>query len=241
MKSAHPPGRRAWLRQALAVLALPGVSMATAAQTTAARLPAVVVWDFDDQTVPALSAIPRDRTAWLRRTLAESLVSALLATPGQVVVDRLRLREVLAEQKLAAGDLADEASRLRLGRIVGAERMVFGGFFVVGDAVQVNLRVVETASSRVLFSDEATAPFESVMQQQPQWAARVAQALGGRGTAAAAFETETWQAHDAALALADAGRLDEAVAALQRLLQGTPSFEPAHRLLQAVLQTMARR
>lgn len=241
MNQVDPTGRRAWLCQALAVLAVPAVALATAAQTPAARLPAVVVWDFDDQTVAALSALPRDRTAWLRRTLAESLVSALLATPGQVVVDRLRLREVLAEQKLAAGDLADESTRLRLGRIVGAERMVFGGFFVVGDAVQVNLRVVETASSRVLFSDEATAPFESVMQQQPQWAARVAQALGGRGAAAAAFDAETWQAHDAALALADAGRLDEAVAALQRLLQRTPTFEPAERLLQAVLQTMARR
>ena len=32
-----------------------------------ARLLTVVVWDFDDQTVPALSALPADRTAWLRR------------------------------------------------------------------------------------------------------------------------------------------------------------------------------
>lgn len=235
------PGRRAWLCQALAVLAVPAVSMATAAQTPAARLPAVVVWDFDDQTVPALSAVPPERTTWLRRTLAEGLVSALLATPGQAVVDRMRLREVLAEQKLGAAALADEAARLRLGRILGAERMVFGGFIVVGDAVQVHLRVVDTATSRVLFSDEASAPFDTVMQQQPQWAARVAQALGGRAATGAGFAAEAWQAHDAALALAEAGRLDEAVTALQRLLQAHPTFEPAERSLQAVLQTLARR
>lgn len=237
MKLPSRPGRRAWLCQALAVLAAPAV----AAQTPAARLPAVVVWDFDDQTVRALSALPPERTAWLRRTLAEGLVSALLATPGQVVVDRLRLREVLAEQKLGAEALADDATRLRLGRILGAERMVFGGFIVVGAEVQVHLRVVETATSRVLFSDETTAPFDTVMQQQPQWAARVARALGGRGPAGAVHMAETWQAHDAALALADAGRLDEALAALQRLLQAQPTFEPAERSLQALLQTLARR
>ena len=145
----------------------------------------MVVWDFDNQTVAALSAVPRNQADWLQRTLSESLVSALLQTPGQTVVDRLRLQEVLAEQKLASGSLADEATRLRLGRIAGAERMVFGGFFVVGDAVQVNVRVVDTGSSRVLFSEEQTAPLAEVMQQQPALAARVAQALGGRGAALA--------------------------------------------------------
>ncbi len=229
-------------RRALCLLAAgAAVALRAAAAQTAPRLPAVVVWDFDNQTVAALSAVPRHQADWLQRTLSESLVSALLQTPGQTVVDRLRLQEVLAEQKLASGSLADEATRLRLGRIAGAERMVFGGFFVVGDAVQVNVRVVDTGSSRVLFSEEQTAPLAEVMQQQPALAARVAQALGGRGAALAEHPAAVWQAHDRALALADAGQLDEAVAALQQLLQSRPAFEPAERLLAAVLQKMARR
>jgi TolB-like protein len=228
-------------RRAVLLWAGAGWAVQAAAAQTPPRLPAVVVWDFDNQTVAALSAVPRGQADWLQRTLSESLVSALLQTPGQTVVDRLRLQEVLAEQKLASGALADEATRLRLGRIAGAERMVFGGFFVVGDAVQVNVRVVDTASSRVLFSEEATAPLATVMQQQPQFAARVAQALGGRGTALADHPAEIWQAHDQALALADAGRLDEAVAALQQLLQRRPAFEPAERSLTGILQRMARR
>ena len=229
-------------RRALCLLAAgAAVALQAAAAQTVPRLPAVVVWDFDNQTVAALSAVPRNQADWLQRTLSESLVSALLQTPGQTVVDRLRLQEVLAEQKLASGSLADEATRLRLGRIAGAERMVFGGFFVVGDAVQVNVRVVDTASSRVLFSEEQTAPLAEVMQQQPALAARVAQAMGGRGNALVDYPAAVWQAHDRALALADAGQLDEAVAALQQLLQARPAFEPAERLLGAVLQKMARR
>lgn len=219
---------------------------AVAAQTPAApagtaRLPAVVVWDFEDRTVPALSALPPGQADWLRRSLSEALAGALLRTPGQAVVDRLRLREVLAEQNLGSAALADADARLRLGRIVGAERMVFGSFFVVGDAVQVNLRVVDTATSRVLFADEATAPFDTVMAEQPQWAARVVRALGGGAPAGDAYPADLWRAHDAAAALADAGRFDDAVAALQGLLQQRSDFEPAERLLSALLQTMARR
>jgi curli biogenesis system outer membrane secretion channel CsgG len=236
--------RAALLWAALSTAAV--AAQAPAAPAGAPRLPAVVVWDFEDRTVPALSALPPGQADWLRRSLSEALAGALLRTPGQIVVDRLRLREVLAEQNLGSAALADADARLQLGRIVGAGRMVFGSFFVVGDAVQVNLRVVDTATSRVLFADEATAPFDTVMAEQPQWAARVVRALGGEapgGGAAAggAYPAALWQAHDAAAALADAGRFDDAVAALQGLLQQRSDFEPAERLLSAVLQTMARR
>lgn len=219
----------------------PPVPAGAAGRAGGVRLPAVVVWDFEDRSVAALSALPPGEAGWLRRTLAEALVSALLRTPGQVVVDRLHLRELLAEQNLGSATLADDDARLRLGRIAGAERMVFGSFFVVGGAVQVNLRVVDTATSRLLFADEATAPFDAVMAEQPQWAARVVRALGGAGGVGGAYPADLWQAHDQAVALADAGRFEAAVAALQRLLQQRPDFEPAERLLSGLLQTMARR
>jgi TolB-like protein len=206
-------------------------------------LPPVVVWDFDNQTVPALASIPAGAADWLQRSLSESLVAALLRQPGQTVVDRLQLRAVLTEQQLGAGELSDQATRLRLGRIAGAQRMVFGGFFVVGDQVQVNVRVVDAATSRVLFSDEATAPFSAVMQQQPALASRVVQAMGGAAGAepAPAHAADIWQAHDRALALADAGQLDEALQALQALLTAHPGFAPAERLIPVLLDTMARR
>jgi TolB-like protein len=230
-------------RRRAAVLSAGALALALALPAAAAPapLPAVVVWDFDNQTVPALSTLPVGAVDFLQRSLSESLVVALLQSPGQTVVDRLRLQAVLAEQKLGAGELADEATRLRLGRIVGARRMVFGGFFVVGRTVQVNLRVVDTGSSQVLFADESTADFDAVMQQQPQLAARVVRALGGDGGAVAAHPPAAWQAHDRALALADAGRLDEALAALQTLLTAHPGFAPAERLVPVLLESMARR
>jgi hypothetical protein len=126
--------------------------------------------------------------------------------------------------------------------------MVFGGFFVLGDEVQVNLRLIDTATSRVLFSDEATVPVAAVMQQTEAMNRRLAQALGGTALAVSGADRaprvhgpDTWQAYDRALALADAGRLDAAVDALQALLARDRDFLPAERQLVALLDKMARR
>jgi curli biogenesis system outer membrane secretion channel CsgG len=206
----------------------------------APRLPAVVVWDFDDQTPP--SGEPGEGARFLQRSLSENLTSSLLQVPGLPVVERQRLKDVLAEQQLAGGSLADQDTRLRLGKIVGAARMVFGGFFVLGDAVQVHVRVIDTASSRVLFSDETTGPMASVMQQVEPLNRRLAQALGGAtGAAPRSHAAATWQAYDRALGLADAGQLDAAVTALQALLAQDKDFTPAERQLVALLDKMARR
>lgn len=233
-----PAGVPHRVRRCLVACLLLGAAATGWAQ--AAALPAVVVWDFDNQT--AVSALPAERIDYLRRSLSENLTATLLQVPGLPVVERQRLKDLLAEQRLTASALADEDTRLRLGKIVGAQRMVFGGFFVLGDEVQVHVRVVDTGSSRVVFSDEASTPLPSVMQQVAAMNTRLARALGGSAAATArSHAPEVWQAYDRALALADAGDFDAAVAALQSLLARDKDFTPAERQLVALLDKMARR
>jgi TolB-like protein len=220
------------------------LAAASAPAQTPAVLPAVVVWEFDNQSPPGMSPAAPE-AAFLRRTLAESLTAQLLQVPGMPVVERQRLRDLLAEQKVSAADLVDDEARVRLGRIVGAARMVFGGYFVLGSEVQVHVRVVDTATSRVLFSDESQSALASVMQQVEPMNRRLARALAGgagaTGGPALAASQASWQAYDDALALADAGKLDDAVRALQALLARDRTFSPAERQLLALLDKMARR
>jgi len=219
-----------------AVLAHPH---AVAQGTATSALPAVVVWDFDNQTPGAVpGAGPSD---FLRRSLSENLTASLLQVAGLPVLERQRLKDLLAEQKVSAAELADEDARVRLGRIVGAGRMVFGGYFVLGDQVQVHVRVVDTATSRVLFSDETSTAMASVMQQIEPLNRRLSRALGAGAGPGLSFSAASWQAYDDALALADAGRLDDAVLALQALLGKDKGFAPAERQLVALLDKLSRR
>ena len=233
----------AWARACFVVLfsALAGLlTSAVQAQPAAVPLlPAVVVWDFDNQSPQALPGA--ERGDFLKRSLSENLTAALLQVPGLAVVERQRLKDLLAEQRLAAGDVADEDARLRLGKIVGASRMVFGGYFVLGEQVQVHVRVIDTSTSRVVFSDETNAPLASVMERVESLNRRLAVALGGRAGGARSYPPELWQSYDRALALADAGRIDDAVQALQALLSREKDFVPAERQLIALLDKMARR
>ena len=222
-----------------ALLGLGSTAAQTAGNAAPGALPAVVVWDFDNQTPSAMR--PGDAPDFQRRALSENLTATLLQVAGLPVVERQRLKDLLAEQRVSAGDLADDDARIKLGRIVGAARMVFGGFFVIGDEVQVNVRVIDTATSRVLFADENTSPLAGVMQQIEPLNRRLARALGGGTATGRSFGAESWRAYDEALALADAGRLEQAVDALQRLLTKDKEFAPAERQLVTLLDKMARR
>lgn len=233
----HARGRRALLLAGLAMLA---ASAAASAQAPAAA-PGVVVWDFDNQTPPGAAAVPPGELHYLQRALAEAVTLALLDIAQLPVVERQRMRDLLAEQKLGASDLADTDARLRLGRIVGASRMVFGGFFALGDQLQVNVRVVDSATSRVLIADEFNAPIEAAMARVEALARRLAHALGGSAAMGQGYPAQLWQAYDRALALSDAGEYEQAVAALQRLLAAHNGFTPAERQLVALLDKMRRR
>lgn len=226
------------LRACLAFALLAGTPPAPA-QTK--PLPAVVVWDFENQTPAAAAGSEVDASDWLARALSENLTAALLEVPGLAVVERQRLKDVLAEQKLGATELADQDTRLRLGRIVGAARMVFGGYFVLGPQVQVNVRVVDTATSRIVYADELNAHVADVMQQAQALNRRITRTLGDGAGRGLSYPTQAWQAYDRALTLCDAGRWEDAAAALQRLLEDYASFAPAQRQLQVVLDRVSRR
>jgi TolB-like protein len=230
--------RRALLRLAAAAAGLLSASRKVVAQTGA---PGVVVWDFENLTPGAGMPGPGPGSAYLARSLSENLTAALLGFPGLRVVERQRLKDVLAEQKLSAGDLADEDSRLRLGRIIGAGRMVFGSFFALGDLVQVSVRVVDSATSRVLFSDELAAPADAVMQQVEAVNRRLVRVLGDGDPEFRRYPAAVWRIYDEALTASDAGRYEQAIELLQRLMANHKDFTPAERQLLALLDKLSRR
>jgi peroxiredoxin len=98
--------------------------------------------------------------------LAEAFVLELtsqLQKTGRVkVVDRELIDKVLAELKLASSDLADPATRLKLGRVLGASVIGTGGFYPMGGGTQLQLRLIDTETTdiRSTLSEELARPRE---------------------------------------------------------------------------------
>jgi len=120
------------------------------------RGPVVAVWDLED-VGPLTKASP---------VLGELLSSEILETIKQkgtyTVVERERLQLVLEELKLGTTSLVDESTRLRLGKLVGATLMVFGGYQAIGDTVRLDVRLVEVESGRTIKAVFKTAPAANV-------------------------------------------------------------------------------
>jgi curli biogenesis system outer membrane secretion channel CsgG len=105
---------------------------------------AVAVWDLDNLT-PAASG--RDD---LGELLSSQVIDTLQKRGDHPVVERQRLILAMEELKLGSTSLADEETRLRLGRLTGARLMVFGSYQIIGSSMRIDLRLVEVETGRII-------------------------------------------------------------------------------------------
>jgi hypothetical protein len=66
------------------------------------------------------------------------------------VVEREKLLLALEELYLSTSELAERETQLKLGRIVGARWMIFGGYQVVGQTMRLDMRRVDVATGQVV-------------------------------------------------------------------------------------------
>lgn len=108
------------------------------------RAMTVAVWDLDDVS-PLASG-----TANLGDLLSAQIIEVLKKKGEYTVVERERLLLALGELHLGTTSLVDDSTRLRLGKLVGARRMIFGGYQIVGEQMRLDLRLVDIESGRVV-------------------------------------------------------------------------------------------
>lgn len=101
-----------------------------------------------------------------RDGLADAFVLNLtrrLQESGRIkVVEREMIDKLLAELKLGSSELADPATRLKLGRVLAASVIGTGGFYPTGSKSQLQLRLIDTETTdvRSTLSEDLSSPAE---------------------------------------------------------------------------------
>jgi hypothetical protein len=119
----------------------------------------LAVWPFDDYSVGT--------SPWgadVSSSLTEAAMEVVFKDPALRLVERSELEAILRGLALGGGELAEEATRLRVGRMLGARWMLFGAWQWPAFTGQgrVDVRLVEVESSKPLaiegwdVSDERT-------------------------------------------------------------------------------------
>jgi hypothetical protein len=136
---------------AIVLLCITAVFAGCASAPVTQSVPAVAVWDPEDVS-PGVAA-----EQGIGEVLGLRIVETVRAR-GLAVVERQKLLLAVEELRLGSSALADESTRLRLGRITGARQMVFGGYLTVGNRVRMDLRVVDVETGKVLRTASRTGP-----------------------------------------------------------------------------------
>jgi len=101
----------------------------------------VAVTDFPD-----LQGVTSD----LGRYIAERLTTRLSQTPNFLVIERRRLGQVLGELKFSMSDLVDPTKARQLGNMLGVEALVVGSVSDLGNQVDVDARIIDIETNRML-------------------------------------------------------------------------------------------
>lgn len=113
---------------------------------------AVAVWDIDNLSPSA--AIQTD----VGEFISGKVIETVEKNQKYTIVERQRIELALQELNIGSTSLADESTRLKLGRLVGARVMIFGAYQVVANQVRIDLRLVDVETGRVLKAAERTVP-----------------------------------------------------------------------------------
>lgn len=122
-----------------------------------------------------LSKDPADD--WLRNGLPEVLLAKLGSLPRIVLVDRMKLDAVIAEQALAQTGVIDERSASATGELLGAQLLVTGSCQRVGSSMRFTARILDVRRGTVRQAIEATGEADDLFALEGQLAMRLAESL----------------------------------------------------------------
>ena len=104
----------------------------------------------------------RSDLSWLRQGLPDMLVTDLALLPGVRVVSRHRLGEVLREQWLQHRGSFEEASSVRLGRLVGARYLLSGLYHVGGENLILEVHILDVEQGSVVRTFRVTGAAQAI-------------------------------------------------------------------------------
>jgi curli biogenesis system outer membrane secretion channel CsgG len=136
-------GRCALLSGAVAALAAPPIL--DAQNAAADTRPTVAVMYFDNGAL-----VQHADYDPFSKGIADMLITSLAQNDRIRVVERDQLQQLLKEQNLATTTHVDPATAARIGKLLGARHMIFGGFVIdMHQNMRLDARAVNTETSQI--------------------------------------------------------------------------------------------
>ena len=113
-----------------------------------------------------------DETKGLGESIAAEITGGLARMADVRVVERRDLKKILDEIGLGMTGAIDEATAVRVGRLLGANRLVLGSFLKFNKKVRVNVRIVRTETGEILTTARVTGAFDDIFELEEELVCR---------------------------------------------------------------------
>jgi TolB-like protein len=208
-----------------------GVAFA-ASSVLAQSKPTVAIMYFNDGAIGKA----HDELAPLSKGICDVLISEMADNPGIKVVERDQLQSVLSEQRLAADGTADKATAVKVGKLLSAHHMIFGGFVTDPAGTMVlTLRSVNVETGEIEFVTNASDKTANLLALIHKVAVRTNAGLKlpdipkQVGEARAAKDEkipfQSVMLYSRGLEAKDAGKKSEAISLFSQALKSFPGYE----------------
>lgn len=113
----------------------------------------LAVMDFRNSSI-----FDRERYAPLSKGFPSMIINFLNGATDLKVIERQRIQWLLKELKLQRkGDVVDQSTAVRMGKVLGASTVLFGNYSVIDDdQMRLSGRLVKVETSEILISEKVT-------------------------------------------------------------------------------------
>jgi len=197
----------------------------------------VAVLDLTNSSVTA-----RDDMDPLRQGLADAMITCLAADTCLVVVERERLEYLRKEIGLQRTSEFDQETAVTVGKLIAAQLLLMGGFTRIGDKVRIDVRLVRTETSQVVWTQSAEGTIAKIFALVEKIAKPAGEFICQRPLPGPSKQDASYQAllaYSRGLDFLDRGEMNEAYKSFQVALETSPDFEKARRRMRQLAPLLA--
>ena len=178
----------------------------------------------------------------LRKGLADMLISDLSNLKMLRVVERDKLEEILSEINLSNSKGFDASTQQKIGKLLGAETILFGSYFDMMGQFRIDARIVKTETGEIVKSEGVNGKTEDFMKLEKQLVWKIARGLDIRFTEKEKNEIMKTEdvnysatiAYSKGLELFDGGDNDKALEQFQKALKLDSKFTQAQSMIEKI-------
>ena len=171
----------------------------------------------------------------LRKGLADMIISDLSNLDILKVVEREKIEKVLDEINFNNSDSFDSDTQQKIGRLLGAEMILFGSYFELMNQFRIDAKIVKTETGEIIKSEGVNGITSDFMKLEKQLVWKIARELDVKlkdkeKTIFKMDETINYNAillFSEGLELYDSGNKDDALKKIKTALEIEPNFQRA--------------